>query len=406
MSRPSRLHPADLHGLLRLAADATVSVTDIVEAMHAELAFPSVLTSPRPSGTRFGLPALAYSAVRSVAWVAGQGIDLAMPRLATLAGPPEPEPGPTRDALVSVLNGVVGDHLADTGNPLAIAMHLRRCGAPLTLRRESLSGRIDAPSGRVAVLIHGLCGHEAQWSRSETSYAAGLERDFGYAVLHLRYNSGLHVSSNGEALASLLEELVREWPVDLDELLLVGHSMGGLVARSAAHSACERGLEWKARLRRMAFLGSPHHGAPLERGGQWFEQLVASAPFASPLARLGRLRSAGITDLRHGSVAKEDWQGRDRFEPTGDRRRAVPLPDGVDCLAVAATAGSRPGDARDRLLVGDGLVPVVSALGRHRDPDHDLGFSESRAVVVPRASHMALLGEPRVWETLSNWLSA
>jgi hypothetical protein len=158
-------------------------------------------------------------------------------------------------------------------------------------------------------------------------------------------------------------------------------------------------------VRRIACLGSPHHGAPLERGGNWFEELVGSLPFAGPLSRLGRLRSAGITDLRHGNLIDEDWNGGDRFERAHDRRTPVPLPAGVQCLAVAATTGARSGDARDR-LVADGLVPVASALGRHRDAQRDLAIDESMRRVIYRTHHMGLLGHPEVLKALTDWLSS
>lgn len=402
MARRTHVHPADLHGALRLAADATASVTDIVEAMHAGLAFPSVLTSPQPKTGKKGLPAFAYSAVRTVAGLTGRAIDAAMPQLSSLLG--EAESTPERDAYVSVLNGVIGDHLADTGNPLAIPMQLRRGGKELTLRREALAAALPMATPRIVVFLHGLCGTDAQWKRANVDYAPRLTGEFGFTTVYARYNSGRHVSESGESLSAALEDLMREWPLPVEELLLVGHSMGGLVARSAMHAAGRDGCAWTGHVRRMAFLGTPHHGAPLERGGHGFEQILGSTPFAAPLARLGRLRSAGITDLRHGSVTHEDWHGHDRFEHADDRRRHAALPAGIDCLAVAATTGARVGDARDR-LVGDGLVPVASALGLHKDPARDLGLPDSRRVVVARANHMALLGHAEVSDALTNWLA-
>jgi pimeloyl-ACP methyl ester carboxylesterase len=402
MARRTHVHPADLHGALRLAADATATVTDIVEAMHATLAFPSVLTSPKPSAGTRGLPSIAYSAVRTVAKLAGHGLDAAMPSLGKYLG--EAESTPERDAYVSVLNGVVGDHLAATGNPLAIPMQLRRGGKALTLRRDALGASLPSITPRIAVLIHGLCGVDAQWKRADIDYTRLLASEFGYTPLLARYNSGLHVSENGDALAAVLEDLVREWPMPVDDLLLVGHSMGGLVARSTVHAAERNGQAWTKSVHRMAFLGTPHHGAPLERGGHWFEKILGSAPFAGPLARLGRLRSAGVTDLRHGNVTHEAGHGHDRFAHAADTRRPLPLPAGIDCLAVAATTGARRGDARCR-LVGDGLVPVASALGHHADPARELALPDSQRVVIPRAGHMALLGHPEVWDVMSKWLS-
>lgn len=371
--------------------------------MHSAVAWPPSWTTPSPSGRVGGIAGLVYASVRGIADLVGQGIDWTMTPLAGLFG--ERFSTPQRDLLLSVVNGVVGDHLAETGNPLALPMQLRRRGTALDMTRDALGSQLPRKTRRVAVFVHGLCGTDAQWKRPSFDYARAIERDHGFTPVYLRYNSGLHISTNGRHLAALLDELLGAWPGPLDELLLVGHSMGGLLTRSAYHQAMQDDRPWTAKVRRMAFLGSPHHGAPLERGGQWFEEVVGSLPLAAPLSRLGRLRSAGVTDLRHGNLLDEDWQGVDRFAHRQDRRRAVALPEGVDCLAVAATTGAACGDARDR-MIGDGLVPVASALGQHRDPGRHLSFEPSRCHVIHGTHHMELLGHPEVYERLSRWLAA
>jgi hypothetical protein len=180
--------------------------------------------------------------------------------------------------------------------------------------------------------------------------------------------------------------------------------MGGLVARSAMHVAGEARLQWPARVDDLVFLGTPHHGAPLERAGNWIDIVLGATPYAAPLARLGKVRSAGITDLRHGNLFDEDWDGRDRFARTGDRRRPLPLPAGVRCFVIAGTTGARPGDRKDRLL-GDGLVPLASALGRHADPGHTLAFAAERQWVGRRTGHLDLLARPEVCAQLRRWLA-
>jgi len=361
---------------------------------------PLVTTLP-PTGRVGGIPGLAYASVRGIAGLVGGGIDLALRPVIPLLG--ERESSAERDAFVSVLGGVIGDHLADNGNPLAVPMAFRRGGKALVLERSAIDRALPRTSPRIAVLIHGLCGFDGQWKGGEGDYGAALERNSGFTPVYLRYNSGRHISSNGRDLAELLETLVGEWPVPVEELLLVGHSMGGLVARSAAHYASVLELAWPAKLRRMAFLGTPHHGAPLERGGHWFEVVMGAIPFAGPLSRLGRLRSAGITDLRHGNLVDQDWNRAGRFENAHDMRRAVALPPAVDCIAVAATTGQRRGDARD-VLVGDGLVPVASALGHHRVEKLRLGIDEDRCLVVYRTHHMGLLRHPDVEAFLERWI--
>jgi pimeloyl-ACP methyl ester carboxylesterase len=200
----------------------------------------------------------------------------------------------------------------------------------------------------------------------------------------------------------LLETVLARWPVPVEELAMVAHSMGGLVARSACHYAAVARAEWPRHLRHLVFLGTPHHGAPLERGGQWLHRTLGVIPYARPLARLGSIRSAGITDLRHGNLLDEDWQDRDRFADARDRRRPVPLP-ATSCCAVAATRSPRPGPLHDR-LVGDGLVPLDSALGRHRDPARSLPIPAEHQWVAHDTSHLGLLESRGAYLRIRDWL--
>ena len=198
---------------------------------------------------------------------------------------------------------------------------------------------IPHAGGKLVVLLHGLCMNDLQWKRKGHDHGVSLARDLAYTPVYLHYNSGLHVSTNGRAFAERLETLVQLWPVPLTELVIIGHSMGGLVARSACHYGALARHEWVRRLDKLVFVGTPHHGAPLERGGNWVDLLLGASRYSAPLARLGKIRSAGITDLRFGNLLDEDWNKRDRFKRTGDLRLPVPLPQGVACYAIAATTG-------------------------------------------------------------------
>jgi hypothetical protein len=180
--------------------------------------------------------------------------------------------------------------------------------------------------------------------------------------------------------------------------------MGGLVTRSAVHQAQLRGQDWTARLTRIVFLGTPHHGAPLERAGSWIDQLLGSTRWSAPFARLARLRSSGITDLRHGRVRDDDGVGPDRFNSPSDTRRHLPLPTGVACLAVAATLAGRRSLLAERLL-GDGLVPLRSALGQHDDPARSLAFGPHDQTIAYRTGHMQLLSDPGVGRAVAEWLA-
>jgi pimeloyl-ACP methyl ester carboxylesterase len=202
----------------------------------------------------------------------------------------------------------------------------------------------------------------------------------------------------------LMEALVKHWPVPVEEVAILAHSMGGLVARSACYYGKAAGHAWLEHLDKIIFLGTPHNGAPLERGGNWLGATLGRSTYTAPFARLGRIRSAGITDLRYGNLLDEDWQGRDRFEHAADSRRPVPLPAGVKCYAIAATTGRRAGDFKDRFL-GDGLIPLDTALGRHGLRPYTLSFPKSRQWVAYGIHHLDLLGRLEVYEKIREWLA-
>lgn len=397
--RPSR--GADLRGAARLATDATAGLADLVEAMHERIArLPG--TGGALDGRTGGLSGLVYKTIRGVTRVAGGSLDALLGLVAPALG--SYAEGSERDAIVSALNGVLGDYLLASGNPLALPMELRRGATALPLERESLATAQPEAGPRLLVLAHGLCMNDRQWQRNGHDHGAALARDLGWTPVYLRYNSGLHVSINGHAFAQQLERLVAAWPVPLERFAVLGHSMGGLVTRSALHAATHAGLAWPKRLDDLVFLGTPHHGAPLERAGHWVDLVLGATPYAAPFARLGRVRSAGITDLRHGLLLDEDWVGRDRFARGGDRRQPVPLPAGVRCGAIAASLGAQGGMLKEKLL-GDGLVPLDSALGRHADPARALAFPPDRQWVGYGMNHLDLLDRAEVYAQLKEWLS-
>jgi pimeloyl-ACP methyl ester carboxylesterase len=358
--------------------------------------------APLAEGLTRGVTRLVYSGVRSAFWLTGKGIGDAAAFFGT-----NPENRPVsrrREAALALLNGVVGDHLADTTNPLALTMRLRRDGKALRLERGALGEAFPDATGKLVVLVHGLCMSDLQWMRQNHDHGAALARDFGFTPVYLSYNSGLHVSTNGRDFADALEALVAAWPVEIEDFVIIGHSMGGLVARSACLHAEAAGHAWRGKLGKLVFLGTPHHGAPLERVGNWVDVIIAKTPYAAAFGRLGKMRSAGVTDLRYGNLLDEDWRGRDRFASEPDPRRPAPLPQGVNCYAIAATAATTPGHIKDR-LIGDGLVPVMSALGRHNDSARDLKFASDRQWVAKETGHLNLLSRRDVYERIARWVA-
>lgn len=282
-------------------------------------------------------------------------------------------------------------------------MSMRHRGQPLQVERRAPQP-IKRPASKVLLLVHGLCLNDLQWKRKGHDHGAALARELGYTPMYLRYNSGLHVSGNGRLLAGLLEALLDQWPVPVQELAIIGHSMGGLVARSAHHYATEAGHHWPRHLRRLIFLGTPHHGAPFERLGNWVDTILEISPYTVPFARLGKVRSAGITDMRYGNLLEGDWKGRDRFSPGIDVRSPVPLPREVQSYAIAATR--QPFGSSGRDLFGDGLVTVHSALGRHPNPEMSLGFGDSHEWIGYGMNHWDLLNHAAVYKQLRLWLSS
>ncbi|MES1161439.1 MAG: alpha/beta hydrolase, partial [Rhizobacter sp.] len=288
---------------------------------HNIVRVPGVLGTPTEEPAR-GITGLVYRSIRGVTRLVGGGIDAAFAPLVALLGDTSGASSAERDAVLAALNGVLGDHLAASGNPLAISMRLRSEGEP---------------TGKILLLAHGLCLNDRQWRLEGHDHGAALAADAGFTPVYLHYNSGLSVSTNGRILAQSMERLYDAWPVPIERLVMVGHSMGGLVARSAIHHGAliqRGGLRWPARVNDLVCLGTPHQGAPLERAGQGVDLLLGAAPYAAPLARLGKVRSAGINDLRLGNIVSA---------PSGDdgthRCAAVPLPEGTRCFAIAASLG-------------------------------------------------------------------
>jgi pimeloyl-ACP methyl ester carboxylesterase len=405
MTKRTRSHADDLRAATSLAVEATVGITRIVQEMHRTIASgPAVLGHPLAKPAT-ALTDLVYGKIARVTDAVGNGLDAALARLGPLLG--ESTPGPEREAVLAALNGVLGDHLLARESPLAIRMGFRANGQALALdatSRRSIGEALPGAGPKLVVLLHGSSMTDLQFARAGHDHGAALARDAGVTPVHLVYNSGLHISTNGRAFAALLDELAAAWPCDLEEVSLVGHSMGGLVARSAclvadADARGAKAFRWRPKLRRLACLGSPHHGSPLERGGNYVDALLDLSAYSAPLAKLGKIRSAGVTDLRYGNVADEDWQGRERFAFAPDGRASVALPTGVATLAIAATrAPVVPEGAEPADLPGDGLVPVASALGIHRHPHRTLAFSER--FIAAGTAHLDLLSTPAVYEEL------
>ena len=419
------LRTSDLRAAAQLAGAATLAVQQITEGVHQAVLGTLGQPEGRATGRTAGLTGLIYQGVQGLTKLIADGTHLGLLKLQPWldqfdsARPSTPQ----REAALAVLNGVMGDQLHASGNPLSIAMTILWQGEAL---KADAQASVPGAGGKLVLLVHGLCVNESIWDPKASADLAPtdaaavtsaplkgealnlgdcLKKQAGYSPLYLRYNTGRHISENGRELALQLEQLQQRWPHAIESLSLIGYSMGGLVIRSALAHAQAQGMAWPRWLKHMVFLATPHHGSPLERAGNWLDLILGSTPYSAPWAQLARLRSAGITDLRYGLLSDEDWTGKDRFRRSPDRRRIVPLPESVACYAIAACAATRRSRLAER-LTGDGLVPLNSALGKHDDPAYTLNFAKSALHTVYRIHHLAVPTDPQVVQQVLQWLQS
>ncbi len=406
------LRPTDLRAVAQLTTQATQGVVRMAEGVHQSV-WGTLGVGKMTSGKTGGITGLVYQSVRGVTQLVAKGLDKALAKLEPYL---ELSTGlntstPEREAVLAALNGVLGDHLAASSNPLATQMTLRLAGQALDWQAMPAKARV---TGKVLLVVHGLCMNDLQWSAQHQADKSGptiaidhgqsLASALGYTPVYVRYNTGLHTSENGRNLSEQLGLLAAHWPQAITDITVLVHSMGGLVIRSAVHCAQQGHADWLQHLKSIVFLGTPHHGAPLEKAGNWVDIILGSTPYSKPFAKLGQLRSSGITDLRYGQVVQADWQGQDRFRRQPDRRTPVPLPEGVACYTVAATIAAQRSPLAER-VVGDGLVPLQSALGQHGDARRSLLFAKAAQRIVYRTNHMQLLSSPQVAQQLVKWLT-
>ena len=400
-----------VRGSAQLAFDACAGLTDTVERMHETIARHPLPWTPRHSTLEPGsatrahglIASTVYSLIRGTIRGCAKGVDLALgtlPQAGTATAMTSREIG-----TLAALNGVLGDYLEATKNPLAIRMGPVENGCGIETTPAGLAAAYPDAGPHIVVLTHGLCHSERAWKRKgEPDIGSRLRETLGMTPVYLRYNSGRHISANGRDLADLLERLCTAWPVPVESLSLLGHSMGGLVIRSACWYGKQTERSWLRLLRRVACLGTPHHGSPVERAGHALEKTLNRIQYVEPLMRLGQRRSAGIKDLRHGNLLDEDWQGHGPEQATDDRRNGVPLPAGVAHFFAAASVGRHQRDIRGHLL-GDWLVQLTSAVGDHADERKRLPVPPEHCRVFHEKSHLDLLSDTEVHAQVIDWFA-
>jgi pimeloyl-ACP methyl ester carboxylesterase len=312
---------------------------------------------------------------------------------------------------VAAVNGLWGDTMVRSYPELSIHMAVVGDGSEVAIAPETLAEAFPRASGLMAVFVHGLCETDESWRRNaadhygdaSATYGSMLQRDLGYTPVFLRYNTGLHVSDNGRQLAALLDELVAAWPVPVTQIALVGHSMGGLVARSACYYAEREGRAWTRSVAHVFCLGTPHLGAPLEKGVHATSRLAGRLPETRPIAKVLEARSAGVKDLRFGACVEDDWLDG---EPEGlwdDPCTEVPFLPGAAYYFVGVSVTN---DASHPVgtLVGDLLVRFPSASGRGRR--RTIPFEIDNGRHIGGLHHLDLLNHPAVYGQLHDWLAS
>ncbi len=306
---------------------------------------------------------------------------------------------------VSVLNGAIGNHL-EKFDILAQEMHFYSDGKPLGRTKEELKPFIIGK--KICILVHGLVSDETMWTfpKSTEDYGSQLKNDFGYSPLYVRYNSGLHISDNGKNLDRLLSDLLKHSPITIKEIVFICHSMGGLVTRSACYYAKKHKSKWVNLSKKIIFIGSPHHGAPLEKFGNAVTTVLDKIPnpFTYLTKKAINLRSAGIKDLRYGLLVEEDWKGKDPDSFINSEKTHVPLLKHITYYVISGTLMKNPNHFLSEFF-GDAIVGKWSAKGKSGNSKYDLTFLDKNTKEFPGITHIQLMHDRRVYEQIRIWMS-
>jgi len=378
---------SEAQALVRLGVEEVASAPHGLKAFHlaiAQRAFDGVGPAARPVKIAHDTVAGAvYAGLGQATRFGGRALEAAVGRRYTQLLSESPRGA----AAIAIVNGLVGDTLAEERNELTQPMAIRVDGVPAGVEDFAHA------TPRVAVFLHGLMETEFSWGRPP-NYGSRLAEERGWTPVDVRYNSGLRISENGRSLSELLERTLADWPVGIAEIALIGHSMGGLVARSAAHHASEEGASWVRAVSHVVSLGTPHRGAPLEEIVHLGSAALDVLPETRVMSRFLRRRSGGIRDLRRGSLVDDDWKGCDPDALRAVACKEIPLLEGATHCFVSASVTRSPRNPLGR-LIGDMLV-----LGSSAAP-----WREEQAFHVGGAGHFALLNHAEVYDRLRDWLA-
>jgi pimeloyl-ACP methyl ester carboxylesterase len=291
----------------------------------------------------------------------------------------------------SVLNGLIGDTLEEEHHPLAIPMEILG----------------QAKGKKICLLVHGLFDNEHTWEysrRQKRDYGKLLKKELGFSPLYLRYNTGLHISTSGQQLSQLLTEYFHKDPDAIREIIMIGHSMGGLVIRSACHYGQRHRAPWVPKVKKIFFLGTPHLGTDWEKLGHVTSVVLQTIPnlVTKAIAAVGNRRSAGIKDLRFGYLLDEDWQGLKESALWHDNRHPVPLLKDAEYYLIASTLAKQSKNIFSEYF-GDGLVPSRSAAGKSLFKENALPFLSKHFETIKGLPHKDLTHHPKVYQQIKKW---
>jgi pimeloyl-ACP methyl ester carboxylesterase len=402
------MRPEEIEALGDLAGEAAAGAARQIHELHNGIAG-RVWSRVGPAAlpVKFAHDRIARGAYEAASQLTGSVVRAGAHAVSAVRSPDAPsiEGSPAGRLVVSALNGIYGDTLVRRRNPLALRMAVRRHGSDLTIAAPKLRAAYPNAKPRIAVFVHGLCETDEAWKLGagrHVPYGHRMEIELGYTPVYLRYNTGRHISHNGRELAQLLERLVAEWPVPVDEVVLIGHSMGGLVSRSACHYGADSTCV--ARVRHVFTLGTPHRGAPLEQAANAASAALARLPETRPLARALNLRSSGIKDLRYGYLVDECWMDQDCDAFLRDTSREIPFLPTARHYFICATLTREP-DAPVGRIVGDLLVLQPSAWA-HPGRGKRLQFPIEHYHHLGGANHFDLLNHPAIFGQMRRCLGS
>lgn len=389
-------------GIARLVGDLGELLTDVVSDTHVGIAGRAFgATGPLGTPARVAhdaISATTYLGVRLGFALASEAVAVGLRVAAPTSEVRHLSETPAGVRFLATLNGLAHERVAARHPDLTLPDGVFAdplTGPPLLLGADDgLADQLGSATPRIAVFVHGLVETERSWLRKDDdesgpsgSWFGSALRDRGWTPLAVRYNTGESVAENGRRLDALLRALVARWPVAPTEIALVGHSMGGLVIRSACHAIDGDGdsddRQWVPLVRSCVYLGSPHRGAPLASGVERLVGRMAAVPEARGAARVLEVRSRGVRDLELGRIL-DDTLGEDHAD--------LPLLTTAKHHVVAAHLGSRI-DGRLSLVIGDLLVTPASA-----------GGIDAEVLHLERTNHFHLLRDARVEAQLVDWL--